>query len=350
MSSLYGTAALRKDREADAAPPTPQFGDLGRLVGSVHGDRVVGERLLELCGDAASLARRAVGLGDHHEGAAVGDPERIGVARVRQRDGVQVLDGGRNDPGAEHALDRADARLGVAVQADHGQLELRRGDQPQPRGGNEAQCALGADEQALDVVPRDVFADRPADVHDLAGRDHRLEPGDPVPRHAVFEGVGATGVARDVAADLRDLGRARVGGEAEAALACEPLHVSGRDARLDVHAPEQRIELADLVQTLETEHDAALDRDRPAGEPGAAAAGGQRDVMLVAPAHDCCDLFGCVRKHNRVGGSLDAAAHQIGEIATLRLVQRLGRDNLCELHVRERTLWGQVNRTIRGDV
>jgi len=38
----------------------------------------------------------------------------------------------------------------------------------------------------------------------------------------------------------------------------QPLNVAGGDAGLDVHAPEQRVELADLVQPLEADHDAAL--------------------------------------------------------------------------------------------
>ena len=193
-------------------------------------------------------------------------------------------------PGREHALDRRDACVGVAVEADHRQLELGRGDEPQPRGGDEPERPLRADEQALHVVARDVLPDRPAELHDLARRDHRLDPGHPVAGDAVLERVRAAGVAGDVAADLRDLGGAGVGREAQAALARQPLHVAGRDARLDVHAPEQRVERAHLVQALEADHDAALDRDRAAGEPGAAAARGQRHVVLVAPAHDRGDL------------------------------------------------------------
>ena len=51
-------AALREDRERDAAAPAPEVGDLGRLLGRVHGDRVLGERLAQLAGDAARLGVR----------------------------------------------------------------------------------------------------------------------------------------------------------------------------------------------------------------------------------------------------------------------------------------------------
>ena len=132
------------------------------------------------------------------------------------------------------------------------------------------------------------------------------------------------GVAGDVAADLRDLRSTRVGREAQAVLARQPLDVAGGHAGLDVHPPEQRVELPDPVQPLEADHDAALDRDRAAGEAGAAAAGGQRHVVLVAPAQHSRDLVDRRRQDDGVGPADDAAAHQIGEETALRLEQRLG--------------------------
>ena len=159
-------------------------------------------------------------------------------------------------------------------------------------------------------------------------------PGHPVAGDAVLERVRPAGVARDVAADLRDLGGAGVGREAQAALACQPLHVGGGDARLDVHAPEQRVVRAHLVQALEADHDAALDRDRSAGEPCAAAARGQRHVVLVAPAHDRGDLVDARREDDRVCRSLQAAAHQVGEVAPLDLDQRFRRDDVRDAHRR----------------
>ena len=93
-----------------------------------------------------------------------GKPERIRVARVRERHAVEVLDRRRDDARREDALDRGDARVGVAVEADHGELELGRGDEPQPGRGDEAERPLGADEQALQVVAGDVLADRAAEA------------------------------------------------------------------------------------------------------------------------------------------------------------------------------------------
>src|SRR5205823_6448555 len=144
---------------------------------------------------------------------------------------------------------------------------------------------LGTDEQAFQVVAGNILPDRPAERDDLTRWDHGLEPRDPVAGDAVLERVRAAGVAGDVAADLADLRCARVRREAEAVLARKPLDVAGRDARLDVDAPEQRIELPYAVQALEADHDTTHDRDRAAGEPCATAARRQRHVVLVTPAH-----------------------------------------------------------------
>src|SRR5207244_8765179 len=55
-------AALREDRERDAAAPAPELRDVRRRLGRVHGDSVLGERLLQLARDAARLVGGAVGL------------------------------------------------------------------------------------------------------------------------------------------------------------------------------------------------------------------------------------------------------------------------------------------------
>ena len=76
----------------------------------------------------------------------------------------------------------------------------RRGHQPQPRGRDDPQRPLAADQQRPQVEPRDVLAHRPAEGHQLARRDHRLDAGHPAPRHAVLEGVRPARVGREVAA------------------------------------------------------------------------------------------------------------------------------------------------------
>jgi len=61
-------------------------------------------------------------------------------------------------------------------------------------------------------------------------------------RDAVLECVRTSGVRRDVAADLRLLGRTGVGWVVQPAFARELRHLGGGAAGLDFHPPEQRVE------------------------------------------------------------------------------------------------------------
>jgi hypothetical protein len=222
-----------------------------------------------------------------------GQRPREAVRRQRDRGGsVQVLERRDGEAAADHPLDRVGAGRGVGVERHHRQRRLRRGDQPQPGGGDDRERPLRADQQAPQVVAGDVLADRAAERDHLAAGEHRLEPRHPRPRHAVLEGVRPARVGRDVAADLRLLTGARVGREQQAVLAREPPHVRGAQARLDAHPPAQRLERAHARHPLEAEHHAAVERHRSAGEAGAAPARGDRDIALVAPGEQARDLLG----------------------------------------------------------
>ena len=167
----------------------------------------------------------------------------------------------------------------------------------QPRGGDDPERPLGADQQRLEVVAGDVLAHRAADPDELAGREHELEPGDPGARHPVLERVRPAGVGGDVAADLRLLGGAGIGRKQQPVLARAAPQVSGDHARLDRAAPQPGIEMSDFFQALEAQDDAAIERDGAAGEAGAAAAGDDRDVVVVAPGDGPRDLL----RHLSVG-------------------------------------------------
>ena len=168
--------------------------------------------------------------------------------------------------------------------------------------------------EAAEVVAGDVLPDRAADADELPGRDDDLDARHPVARDAVLEGVRPARVGGDVAADLRLLGGTGVGREEEAVLAREPAHVRGRDARLGLHPPDERVERADPPHALEAEDDAA-ERDRAAREAGAAAAGRDRDALLVAPGDHLRDLLGVPREHDRVGVPAEAARlGRVGEV------------------------------------
>ena len=70
----------------------------------------------------------------------------------------------------------------------------------QRRFGDDAELALGADDERQEVVAFRIEV-RAADLDDLAVHQHDLEAEHVVGRHAVFEAVGAARVHREVAAD-----------------------------------------------------------------------------------------------------------------------------------------------------
>ncbi len=168
--------------------------------------------------------------------------------------------------------------------------------------------ALGADQQAAEVVPGDVLAVGPAEREHLAGRDDGLQARHPRAGRPVLEGVRPAGVGRDVAADLRLLGGAGVGREVEPVLAREALHVARGHAGLGVDPPQRGLQFADRAQALQRAHHPAVERHRSTREAGAAAARDQRDVALVAERHHGGHLGGAAGAHDEVGAAVQATA------------------------------------------
>ncbi len=112
--------------------------------------------------------------------------------------------------------------------------------QPQPHRGDDPERALRADQQVLDVVAGDVLADPAAEPGQLARRERDLQAAHPGAGHAVLQRMRAAGVRRDVAADLRLLGGARVRGRTAArsrARAAARCASSRRPPRTSARAP-----------------------------------------------------------------------------------------------------------------
>ena len=118
----------------------------------------------------------------------------------------------------------------------------------------------------------------------------------------------AASVGGDVAAQLGLLGGAGVGWIEEPVLAGAPANVGGDGAGFNRRAPQAGIEVADLGQPLEAEHDPAVERDGAAGEPGATPARDDRHVVLVAPGDGFGDLLRVSRERDRVGPAAQVSA------------------------------------------
>ena len=147
-----------------------------------------------------------------------------------------------------------------------------RGDQPQRQLGDHAEHALRPDEELGQREPGDVLEPRAAQAQRGAVGQHDLHAEHVVGRHAVLDAAQPAGVRRRVAADRADLERRRVRRVPEPVLGGCLLHLDVEQARLHDRHARHRVD-ADVAHLLQRQHDAALDRGRPARQPRAGAAG-----------------------------------------------------------------------------
>ena len=223
--------------------------------------------------------------------ASAGTPPGKPPPDDRQRAAVEVLHRRGDRAGGHHAADGLAPGLGVAVERAGRPGARRRRDQPQPCRGDDAERALGADEQPAQVVARDVLARRAADADDRPRREHGLDARDPGAGDAVLEAVRPAGVRRDVPADLRLLGGARdpAGSTGRSRAPAAGRSPSSRPPRPASATAADRAS-ARAVMPLERDDHAGAERHRAAGPAGAAAARDDRDPVLVAPRDDRGDL------------------------------------------------------------
>src|SRR6266496_187659 len=140
---------------------SPAAGD--EVVAAPDRNRLVDRFAEPVEGDDDVLAHfAAAGRADRDRDAVAPAPE-LGDGWALGADDVErVL--------AENSLERGAARCRVCVERPDGQGRLGSRQQPQPGSGDDPERALRADEQALEVVARDVLADRTSDGE--IGRAH----------------------------------------------------------------------------------------------------------------------------------------------------------------------------------
>ena len=244
-------------------------------------------------------ARRARGVGLH-------DEEGAGIPVQAHR--AEVLDG--VDRRAVHELDHRGAH-GAAELDDggggggdggegghDGRARLLGRDEAQDRPGDDAQGALGADEELEQRQAGDVLDPLAPERDQRAVGEDDVEPEDVVGRHPVLHAAQAAGVRRDVAADGADLVRARVRRVPEAVLGRGPLDLDVEGSRLDDGDPGGDVDL-DRAHPLGRQDDAAVDGERPARQPGAGAARDHRDAVPARPAHRLLHVGGGLRADGR---------------------------------------------------
>ena len=143
-------------------------------------------------------------------------------------------------------------------------------------------------------------------------------------RDAVRDRCGAAGIGRQIAAD----GAAAFRGQQ---LRIEPVGLGRRFARalqrhagLDRHGVRHRIDLADLVEAGERQHDLAVQRNLPADQPSIAALRHDGGLGLVGELEDCRHF----RDRSRPQYHRRLAAIEVAHLDQIRLLRLMVRDRV----------------------
>src|SRR5580704_11009678 len=227
---------LRIHRERRAGAPPPEARHLG-VLDDAHKRGARAKHVAELIAEIARLKCRPVSLHHQHEARVAWDAPWEAPTSRAQRIAVKELDGCWAEPRRIDVSNCAYASAHIFVPGDDRNGQLRRGREPEPGAGDDAERALGPDQQGTEVVPRNVLAQGPAKLRHRPRREHRFDSGHPVTCDAIFEGMRSTGIARDIPADLRLLAGPRIGWEEEPVLPGEAMDSGCHDPGIHLHAP-----------------------------------------------------------------------------------------------------------------
>ncbi len=253
---------------------------------------------------------RAVGF---ERGRHVATRQHLGQRLVGEE-----LEGGQIQlvlEGVQHRHDRVEIRGAQHQRGEVGRLTL----QAHGRLDDEAQGALGADEQLAQVVAGGVLDQVLVQLQQVALAGYHLHAGDPVAGHAVADHLDATGVGANVAADLAGAGGGEVHRVVQALVVGELLQLGGDHAGLADGGAIHLVEFENLVHVVEGHHHLAIGRHCRCGQPGATARGHQRDLALVGPAHDGLDLLDALGKDDGRG----CRSEMLGPVLAVG-IQRIG--------------------------
>ena len=183
--------------------------------------------------------------------------------------------------------------------------------------GDHAQRALRAHHQPREVVAGRRLLGAAGGRHELAVREHDLQPEHIVLHGAVAHRIGAGAARRRHAAERR-VG-AGIERKEQALVAQMLVELLARDARLDHAIEVLRVHRQHLVHVAEIHRHAAKGRVDVALERGAGAEGNDRNAMCGADAHDRLDVRGRLRKHHRVGRLVFDPGGRVGVLLAHRL-------------------------------
>ena len=210
------------------------------------------------------------------------------------------------------------------AEAEKRRLDLARlGEELDRRGGDDAECALAADKELLQIVAGVVLAQPPQPVPDPPVGQYDLEAQGQLAGIAVAQYGDAAGVGRQIAADLAAPFGAEAQREQPVGLGGGLLQIGEDAAGLDRHRKIDRVDRADMVHAAERQDDVVpvLGRHAAADEAGIAALRHDRQSRLGADPHHRRHLRGRSRADDQPGGAAVEAA-RLDEIGFL--VARVG--------------------------
>ena len=243
---------------------------------------------------------------------------RLVLARHRDRKRGHQLESG--DPVAHRLpqiVQQADGRRDVRHCHERGDAGLRRRKELQHRGRDDAQRALGADEELLEIVPGIVLAQSAQPVPDAAiGEDH-FDAQNELPRVAETKHRGAARVRGKIAANRATPFGGQRQREQQAVLLRRLLDGGQGNSRLDGQRRIFGVDGANAVHPGERQDDgiALVVRRRAAALARVAALRDDRHPKIGARAHHRRDLVRAARAHDGKRATVIAAT-PIGDIGS----------------------------------
>ncbi len=255
--------------------------------------------------------------------------------RDLEADALDQLEGDQLRPARLASREQRERLFGRGHGAQRRLAHRERGVEAQARRGDQAERALGADEQVAQRVAAVVLADAAQVVEHTAVGQHDLEAEHELARVAVADRADAARVGADRAADGRRALRAEGEREEPARPRRRLLHGLHRAPRLGHQRHSGCVHPADAVHALERDDHRGRplrERRRPAREAGAPARGHHGEAEPGAAAQARRGLLGRAGAQHRDGRPLVGAApvHGVGRDLVLAAQHVRGREEVRE--------------------
>ena len=214
---------------------------------------------------------------------------------------VEELEGAGNDLLFDDLRDGPRRCLHRVKGSKEGPARFGSRDELEEDLGDDAEGALGPDEEILHRVAGDVFNALRSEPGDLARGQNDLDAHDVVSGNAIFQSTQAARVVRDISSYRRDLHRAGIGRIKKPEGRGRIIDRLGDDAAFTEHRKIGRVDFEDAVEMDETENDPAFDGDAAARETGARTARDDGYFLRRRQFNNPRDGFGAARQDDTDG-------------------------------------------------